>query len=78
MDTLYSKLAEILEVETVQAGDVLGNFDVWDSLTRLSILAMLDSRYGVNLAAGDLKQMRTIADLANAVAARRGLSAPKP
>ena len=71
MDTLNSKLAEILEVDSVQAGDVLSEFDVWVSLTRLSILAMLDSRYGVNLAAGDLKQLRTVGDLLAAVEARR-------
>jgi acyl carrier protein len=71
MDTLNSKLAEILEVDSVQAGDVLSDFEVWDSLTRLSILAMLDSRYGVNLAAADLKRLHTVGDLLAAVEARR-------
>ena len=72
METLYAKLAEILEVDQVNATDELASFDVWDSLTRLSILAMLDSSFGVNLAASDFKTMRTIADLDLAVDARRG------
>jgi acyl carrier protein len=70
VETLYAKLAEILEVDSVQAGDVLGAFDTWDSLTRLSILATLDSSYGVNLAASDFKTMNTIGDLVAAVEAR--------
>jgi acyl carrier protein len=71
VETLYAKLAEILEVDQVRAGDVLSSFDTWDSLTRLSILAMLDSSYGVNLAAGDFKSMNTIEDLSAAVEARK-------
>ena len=71
MDTLYAKLAGILEVESVQPDDVLSSFDTWDSLTRLSILALLDSSYGVNLASSDFKTMNTIADLVAAVQARR-------
>ena len=71
VDALYAKLAEILEVDQVESSDKLISFDTWDSLTRLSILAMLDGSYGVNLAAGDFKAMMTIADLAAAVEARR-------
>ena len=71
MSDLYAKLSEILEVDQVQSTDLLASFDTWDSLTRLSILAMLDSSYGVNLAAGEFKTMQTIADLAATVEARR-------
>lgn len=71
MDTLNTKLAEILEVDQVNASDALESFDTWDSLTRLSIMAMLDSSFGVNLASSDFKAMQTIGDLVGAVEARR-------
>ena len=71
VETLYAKLAEILEVDQVKGADVLASFDTWDSLTRLSILAMLDSSFGVNLAAAEFKTMYTIGDLGSAVEARR-------
>ena len=54
MDDIYSKLAEILEVERVNTADVLSEFEYWDSLTVLSILAMLDSEYGINLTAAEI------------------------
>jgi acyl carrier protein len=64
MDEIYSKLAEILEVERVNAADVLSEFEYWDSLTILSVLAMLDSCYGINLAAADIRRMKTAGELA--------------
>jgi acyl carrier protein len=70
MHDIYTKLAEILEAETVAANDVLVDFEYWDSLTVLSILAMLDSAYGVNLTAADIRKMKTAGELAAAVEGR--------
>jgi acyl carrier protein len=41
--------------------------EVWDSLAVLATLAMVDSEYGVSLAATELKPCRTIGDLATLV-----------
>jgi acyl carrier protein len=71
MDDIYAKLAEILEVERVSPDDILSSFEYWDSLTVLSILAMLDAGYGANLTAGELRQMTRAADLADVVEERR-------
>ena len=38
MESVYAKLAEILEVDEVKPDDVLKNFDNWDSLTVLVVL----------------------------------------
>jgi acyl carrier protein len=70
MKNLYINLAEILEVDEVQPGAILKEFENWDSLTVLSILAMLGASYGVNLTARDLSQTATSADLAALVANR--------
>lgn len=70
MDDIYAKLAETLEAETVAADDVLADFEYWDSLTVLSILAMLDSAYGVNLTAADIRKMKTAGELAAAIEGR--------
>ena len=64
MDDFYGKLAQILEVERVGAEDVLSEFEYWDSLTVLTILAMLDSSYGVNITGADIRQMKTAGELA--------------
>ena len=71
MDDFYTKLAEILEVDRVAADDVLSEFEYWDSLTVLSVLAMLDSGYGVNLTAANLRELKQAGELAAMVESRR-------
>jgi acyl carrier protein len=71
MNDLYAKLGEILEADRVSADDVLSRFEYWDSLTILSIIAMLDAAYGVNLTATELRGMAKAGDLAAAVESRR-------
>lgn len=69
MIDLGAKLAEILEVTSVEKDDVLANFENWDSLTALSVLAMLDAEYGINLTARQLREVHTVAELEAAVSA---------
>lgn len=67
MENFYIKLADFLEVDTVQPDDVLNDFETWDSLTVLSVIAMIDSDYGVNMNAEDFKEIKTAEDLRNYV-----------
>jgi len=55
MNEFLGKIAAILEVESVAEGDDLKSFSQWDSLAVLSVIAMLDAQYGVNLRAADLQ-----------------------
>jgi acyl carrier protein len=75
MDHFYTKLAEAIENESVQPGDVLADFPQWDSLTILCVIAMVDSSYGVTLTAKELQGLKTAGDLADWVA--RGQSSRK-
>jgi acyl carrier protein len=65
------RIAEALDVAAVIESDVLPDFPEWDSLSVLSIIAMLDSKYGVNLTATDLKGVRTPTDLWTLVLSRQ-------
>ena len=47
MEKLIKKLEEILEVENLDLSKKFQEFEEWDSLTSLSIIAMLDSDYKV-------------------------------
>jgi acyl carrier protein len=62
-ERFYGTLAEIFEAEKVDDGDVLSEFEAWDSLTKLSIIAMADSEYGKNINARDLDRIRTVGEL---------------
>jgi acyl carrier protein len=63
MDDFLKDLATILEVEQVNPGDDLKAFPSWDSLAVLSVIAMLDSNYGVLLRAADFAPITSAADL---------------
>jgi acyl carrier protein len=54
MNEFLQKLAETLEVPNLKADDKLKSFPQWDSLAVLSIIAMVDANYSVNLQAADL------------------------
>jgi acyl carrier protein len=72
MNEFLAKIAGILEVEAVKESDDLKAFPQWDSLAVLSVIAMLDSTYGLNLHAADFEPIRTAGDLWNLVQSRKG------
>ena len=72
MDRFYEQLAEVLEEDTVGPDDVLAKFEQWDSLTALSVVAMIDESYRVNVSAEELAGIRTAGQLEQLVAAKRG------
>jgi len=71
MNEFCQKIAEVLEIDEVHEADALADFPEWDSLSVLSVIAMLDAKYGVNITATDLKDVRTIGDLWNLVQSRK-------
>jgi acyl carrier protein len=76
MKALLSKMAVILEEDQIEEIDDLKSFPLWDSLSVLSVIAMLDADYGVNLHATDFERIGTIADLWNLVQARKATLSP--
>jgi acyl carrier protein len=62
-EQLLYKIAEILEVDSVSMQDELSSFEEWDSLTGLSIIAMVYGDYSKKLSSDQLKSFLTIGDL---------------
>lgn len=56
-------LAEILEEESVQEGDVLTDFEVWDSLSILSIISYVSENYKKQLKNEEIRSQKTVGDL---------------
>ena len=69
MEELIEKLAEILEVEELDVTKKFTDYEEWDSLAALSILAMLDSDYHKMMKAADLRSFQSIEDFCKAVLA---------
>ncbi len=70
MKDLHNRIAEVLDVEAVTDTDVLADFPEWDSLSVLSVIAMLDAHYGVNPTASELRNMKTVGEIIDYVRAR--------
>ena len=71
MPDFLKKLAEILEIPEVKPSDELKSFPQWDSLAVLSVIAMLDSDYAVNLRAADFATVQSAGDLWNLVESKK-------
>jgi len=71
MNEFLKQIAGILEVEEVKETDELKAFPQWDSLSVLSVIAMLDASYGVNLRAADFGPIKTVGELWNLVQSRK-------
>ena len=63
MEKMKEQLAELLEVDEVKDSDVLEDFECWDSLTILSIIAWASENYGKTLLAKDINKATTVGGL---------------
>jgi acyl carrier protein len=71
---LFEQLEDILELETgtITLSDTFRDFDNWDSMANLSVIAMLDDSFGVNINSQDFKNLITVGDLVNEIKKRVG------
>ncbi len=60
-----SEFADAVEVapETINGDTVFKDLDIWDSLSVLVVIAMVDARFGVTINGDDLNKTTTVADL---------------
>lgn len=63
MEQFKEKLADILEVSSITHSDVIKDFDSWDSLTLLSLIAVVDAEFNIQINAASFEEIRTIGDL---------------
>ena len=71
MEILTEQMLEIFEVDSINQDDVLRDLELWDSLSVISLLAVLDEVYGINIEATELVDVITVADLYTFVEQRR-------
>ena len=59
MDELLEQLADILEVDEINPNAEFESFEDWDSLSVLSIIAMVQSKYKIVLTATEVRDAKT-------------------
>ena len=63
MDNFEEKLAGILEADELNDSDILEDFEEWDSLSILSIIALFNSDYGKTITVSDVRNAKTVGGL---------------
>ena len=67
MEELLSKIADLLKVDSIDPQKKFKDYEEWDSFTRLSVLAMLDSDYKVQMTYEQLEAFDTSGDFCKAI-----------
>lgn len=67
------KFAEVLEIEDRELSltDNFREYEEWDSLAFLSVIAMIDEEYDVLIEGKDFKKLETLGDIVNAINERK-------
>lgn len=65
-------ITEVLEIEDreIQLADVFRDYDEWDSLARLTLIAEIDDKYNVVIEEEAFKNAITLGDLLNEIIKR--------
>ena len=71
MEILIEGMLEIFEVDEINPAIILRELELWDSLSVISLLAVLDESYGINIEATEIVDVITAADLFAFVEQRR-------
>ena len=67
MEELLKQIADLLEEDSVDTEKRFADYEGWDSFTRLSVLALLDSSYHMAMTYQDLENFKSIGEFCNEV-----------
>lgn len=67
MEELIEKISEILEVEVLDVTKKFADYESWDSLAGLSLIAMLDSDYNMTMKTKEILAFNNIEEFCKAV-----------
>jgi acyl carrier protein len=66
----FADMLDDTDVVSITSQAVFRDLDEWDSLTALSLIAMVDDEYAVKLSGDDIKSSTTINDLFEKVSSK--------
>lgn len=72
-DKFFSQLRDVFDAENkdIRLTDDFRNYDEWNSLANLSLIAMLDDEYSVVIPTEEFKKIMTVGDLLDEVRKRQ-------
>ena len=65
MEQFLEQLIEVLERDAIDATDEFRDYEEWDSLAYLSVIAMIDDNYDIVIPAEEFAKLNKIIDIYN-------------
>ena len=67
VEKLMTIVKEALELQHVELNDFLDSYDSWDSLGRLSLIALIDEHFDVQISDKEFNEFETVSDVLNSL-----------
>ena len=67
VEKLVAIIKEALELEHVELNDFLDSYDTWDSLGRLSLIALIDEHFDIQISDKEFNEFETVSDVFNSL-----------
>ena len=67
VEKLVAIIKEALELEHVELNDFLDSYDTWDSLGRLSLIALIDEHFDIQISDKEFNEFETVNDVFNSL-----------
>jgi acyl carrier protein len=65
MDKFLESMCEVFERDSIKPDDEFRNFEEWDSLAYLSVIAMIDENYDIVITGEKFEKLNKIFDIYN-------------
>ena len=65
MEKFLESMIEVFERDSIKPDDEFRNYEEWDSLAYLSVIAMIDENYDIVITGEDFEKLNKIQDIYN-------------
>ena len=70
-DQLIEILKEALDLDNATINDEFESYDTWDSLGKLSLIALIDEHFSIQISDKEFNEFKTVEDLYNSLLAKK-------
>tara|TARA_B110001450_G_scaffold153462_1_gene143189 strand:+ start:971 stop:1192 length:222 start_codon:yes stop_codon:yes gene_type:complete len=70
-DQLIEIVKEALDLDNASINDDFESYDTWDSLGKLSLIALIDEHFSIQISDKEFNEFKTVEDLYNSLLAKK-------
>jgi acyl carrier protein len=70
-DQLIEIVKEALDLDNATINDEFESYDTWDSLGKLSLIALIDEHFSIQISDKEFNEFKTVEDLYNSLSAKK-------